>query len=201
MSSETMRDTMSDTGSREAPAHRIPGDPNMWIFILGDFLIFSVYLVIFMIDKHRDPGVFLEQQRRVHLGVGVFDTVLLLTSSLLVARGVAAARGERYRSAVAAVTGAGLCGLVFAVVKAGEWVSEMHSGATFPSGPFFMYYYMLTGIHLFHVVLGLVVLGLVVRDLRDPRRRRLSMTETGATYWHMVDLLWLLIFALVYVMR
>ncbi|AHH19466.1 putative cytochrome c oxidase subunit III [Nocardia nova SH22a] len=199
--SSDVRESVPWSVSREKPVRRIPGDPNMWIFILGDFLIFSVYLVIFMIDRQRDPGAFLEQQRGVHLGVGVFDTVLLLTSSLLVARGVLAARGERYRAAVAAVTGAGLCGLLFVVVKAGEWTSEIRSGATFPSGPFYMYYYMLTGIHLFHVVLGLLILGLVVRDLRDPRGRRLSMTETGATYWHMVDLLWLLIFALVYVMR
>lgn len=60
---------------------------------------------------------------------------------------------------------------------------------------------MLTGVHLFHVALGLVILGIVVRDIKNPRRRRISMIESGATYWHMVDLLWIIIFGLFYVMR
>ena len=64
-----------------------------------------------------------------------------------------------------------------------------------PSNEFFMFYYMLTGVHLFHVGLGLLILGIVVRELRNPRRRRMSMVESGATYWHMVDLLWIVIFA------
>jgi nitric oxide reductase NorE protein len=56
-------------------------------------------------------------------------------------------------------------------------------------------------VHLFHVSLGLLILGVVVRELRNPRRRRMFMVESGATYWHMVDLLWIVIFALLYVMR
>ena len=60
---------------------------------------------------------------------------------------------------------------------------------------------MLTGVHLFHVALGLVILGVVVRELRNPRRRRVAMVESGAVYWHMVDLLWVVIFALFYVLR
>ncbi|MFF0499982.1 cytochrome c oxidase subunit 3 [Nocardia aobensis] len=178
---------------------RIPGDVNMWVFVVGDFVIFSTYLVVFMVDRHRDVGVFLAGQHHVHLGLGVLNTVVLLTSSLLVARGTAAARDGRGRAAVAAVLGAGACGTVFITVKAIEWAIEIDSGRTFPSSTFFMYYYMLTGIHLFHVVLGLVILGLVVVNLRRQGSRRL--TEAGATYWHMVDLLWLLIFAVVYVMR
>jgi nitric oxide reductase NorE protein len=64
-----------------------------------------------------------------------------------------------------------------------------------------MFYYLLTGVHMFHVALGLVFLGVVYFELRNPKHRRINMVETGATYWHMVDLLWVVIFALVYVMR
>jgi nitric oxide reductase NorE protein len=56
-------------------------------------------------------------------------------------------------------------------------------------------------VHVFHVALGLVFLGVVYFNLRNPKQRKVSMVETGATYWHMVDLLWVVIFALVYVMR
>ena len=87
------------------------------------------------------------------------------------------------------------------MIKAYEWSTKIARGYTIPSNEFFSFYYMLTGVHLFHVALGLLILGVVVRELRNPRRRRMSMVETGATYWHMVDLLWIVIFALLYVMR
>ncbi len=85
--------------------------------------------------------------------------------------------------------------------KAYEWPTEVALGHTISSNSFFMFYYMLTGVHLFHVLVGLLILGVVARELRNPRRRRMFMVESGATYWHMVDLLWIAIFALLYVMR
>ena len=90
---------------------------------------------------------------------------------------------------------------MFILIKAYEWSTEVAQGHTMSSNDFFMFYFMLTGVHLFHVALGLLILGVVVRELRNPRRRRMSMVESGATYWHMVDLLWIVIFALLYVMR
>jgi hypothetical protein len=89
---------------------------------------------------------------------------------------------------------------VFIVCKVYEWSTEGAQGHAISNNNFFMFYYMLTGVHLFHVLLGLLILG-VVRELRNQRRRRMFMVESGATYWHMVDLLWIVIFALLYVMR
>ena len=95
----------------------------------------------------------------------------------------------------------GACGVLFILIKAYEWSAKIAQGHTMPSNEFFMFYYMLTGVHLFHVGLGLLILGIVVRELRNPRKQRMSMVESGATYWHMVDLLWIVIFGLLYVMR
>jgi len=64
-----------------------------------------------------------------------------------------------------------------------------------------MYYYMMTGLHLCHVLLGLVILGFVTRNLRVANPVNVTFVETGAMYWHMVDLLWLVLFALFYLMR
>jgi hypothetical protein len=90
---------------------------------------------------------------------------------------------------------------VFIVFKAYERSAEVAQGHTISSNNFFMFYYMLTGVHLFHVLLGLLILGVVARELRNPRRRRMFMVESGATHWYMVDLLWIVIFTLLYVMR
>ncbi len=64
-----------------------------------------------------------------------------------------------------------------------------------------MYYYVMTGMHLCHVALGLVILCFIIRNLKAAQALRISLVETGATYWHMVDVLWLVLFALLYLMR
>ena len=84
--------------------------------------------------------------------------------------------------------------------KSCEWYLKLSAGFTISSNAFFMHYYMMTGLHFFHVLLGLVILGILGRELRS-QTPRVAVLEVGATYWHMVDFLWIIIFALLYVMR
>jgi nitric oxide reductase NorE protein len=179
----------------------LPADGGMWVFVLGDLVIFGAYFLIFMVYRNQEHQLFLDSQRHLSLNIGTANTLLLLTSSWFVAYSVSATRTGEYRRALLLTWWGGGCGVLFVLVKAYEWTSKINAGLTFPHNDFYMFYYMLTGIHLFHVLLGLVFLGVVVAELRNPRKRRTSMVETGATYWHMVDLLWIVIFALLYVMR
>lgn len=183
------------------PADRTPGDSHIWVMVLGDLIIFGAYFLIFMIHRAMARSEFLAAEARLDVTIGVVNTLVLLTSSLFVAHGVHAARAGRFDRARRLMWSGGLCGVLFTVVKIYEWSVEIHGGSTLPSSGFFTFYFMLTGVHLFHVALGLLILGIVVRELRNPRRRRMSMVESGAVYWHMVDLLWIVIFALLYVMR
>jgi nitric oxide reductase NorE protein len=173
----------------------------MWVMVLGDLVIFGTYFLIFMIHRAMAPSEFLSAQRHLDITIGVVNTLVLLTSSLFIAQSVHAARAGQYDRARRLTHLGGLCGVLFIGVKAYEWSVEIGSGFTLPSGDFFTFYFMLTGVHLFHVALGLLILGIVVRELRNPRRQRMSMIESGAIYWHMVDLLWIVIFGLLYVMR
>lgn len=205
---------MTDAGHatrRDAPAAStdgdrnhgldLPGDVNMWVFVLGDLIIFSVYFIVFMVYRAHGQALFLESQRHLSLDSGVVNTLVLLASSRFVALAVRAARADNPGRAVRLTAWGGLCGLLFMLVKVFEWTSAASRGFTLQRNDFFMFYYMLTGVHLFHVLLGLVILAIVVRELRDPRLRRARVVESGAIYWHMVDLLWVVIFALLYVMR
>ncbi len=74
-------------------------------------------------------------------------------------------------------------------------------GNGFDTSDFFTYYFFLTGIHFVHLLIGFVVLGVAIYQLRSPARRSQQLVETCATYWHTVDFLWVLIFALLYVVR
>ncbi len=126
--------------------------------------------------------------------------MVLLTSSLFVARSVYAARSGRPDRAIKLTYAGGACGVLFVAIKAYEWSLALRSGYTVVN-EFFSFYYVLTGVHMLHVMLGLIILGVSVRELRAPKRRRITLVEQGATYWHMVDLLWIVIFGLLYVMR
>jgi nitric oxide reductase NorE protein len=193
---------MTATVEQTAPPRvHLPSNKDMWVFVLGDLVIFSTYFIIFMVYRSQQRQLFLESQQHLSLNIGVLNTLLLLASSWFVARSVQLTRAGDYNRAMRLTVFGGLCGVAFILIKVYEWSAKISHGMTFPSNGFFMFYYMLTGVHLFHVALGLVFLGVVFFELRNPRLRRVSMVETGATYWHMVDLLWIVIFALLYVMR
>ena len=196
------------TETRQAPAvaptrreGHMPGDGAMWVMVLGDLIIFGAYFVIYMVHRAMAPQAYLAAQQHLSVTAGMVNTLVLLTSSLFIVRSVLSARAGDHDRALRLTYVGGLFGAVFIGVKVWEWSVKISQGHSLGSGEFFGFYYMLTGVHLFHVLLGLLILGIVVRELRNPRKRRMSMVESGATYWHMVDLLWIVIFALLYVMR
>jgi nitric oxide reductase NorE protein len=178
----------------------LPGDGHMWVIVLGDLVIFGAYFLIYMVHRAMAPDLYLAAQQHLNVTVGVLNTLVLLTSSLFIARSVYAARGRRAGDAIRLTYAAAACGVLFIAIKAYEWFVELSRGFTV-SDEFFSFYYVLTGVHLVHVVIGLIVLGVSARELRAPQRRRTSLVEQGAVYWHMVDLLWIAIFGLLYVMR
>lgn len=185
---------------RESDVH-LPGDRHIWIMVLGEVAIFGVYFVIFMVCRGRDPHAFLASQQHLSLNIGIVNTLVLLTSSWFIARAVVATRASEHASAIRLIRLGGACGVLFILIKSYEWSAEVAQGHNITNTDFFSFYYMLTGVHLFHVALGLLILGIALRELGNPRRRRTAMVEASATYWHMVDLLWIVIFALLYVIR
>lgn len=184
----------------KVPNH-IPGEPSMWFFVIGDLIIFGVYFVAYMYYRQQDHELFLQSQARLNLDIGAINTVVLLTSSLFVALGTSAARAGKTADGVRLFGIALAFGAAFPLFKMFEYVPEIIGGSTPGTNLFFMYYFVMTGMHLCHVLLGLVILSFVIRNLKGSAPPRISFVETGATYWHMVDVLWLVLFALLYLMR
>jgi nitric oxide reductase NorE protein len=180
---------------------RIPGESSMWFFVIGDLLIFGAYFVAYMYFRGQDHELFLQSQARLNLNIGAINTIVLLTSSLFVALGTSAARAGKTADGVRLFGIALAFGAAFPVLKLFEYIPEITAGATPGANLFFMCYFVMTGLHLCHVLLGLVILSFVVRNLRGANSPNIKFVETGATYWHMVDVLWLILFALLYLMR
>ena len=179
----------------------VPGQPDMWAFVLFEAFVFTAYFGVYVFSRARSPESFLDSQANLDLRVGVLNTLVLLTSSLFVARCVQAAREGSYRAATTNAFLTLLFGLVFLVSKVREWTVEIGRGFTFTRDAFFSFYYFLTAIHFIHLLIGFVALGIAVRELHSPARRSQEVVETCATYWHTIDFLWVLIFALLYVLR
>ena len=180
---------------------RLPGQPAMWFFVLGDLWIFTCYFACYGYDRSQSSDAFLLGQQSLSQGVGAINTLLLLTSSLFIALCVQAVRAGLLRQAKQfLLLGAG-CGVVFLLVKIFEWGTKINTGLVPGSEHFFIYYFMFTGLHFLHVCLGLLFLILVYREIASSRQVKVEFVESGAIYWHMVDLLWIVIFALLYLLR
>ena len=178
----------------------MPGDIHMWVMVLGEFFVFGAYLIVYMIDRATSShAAYAAAQHHLSVGLGALNTIILMTSSLLVALAVIAIKHGDPKGAERRILAAGGCGVLFIVIKGYEWYREAKYFSI--HNEFLSHYYVLTGVHLFHLLIGLVVLGVMVRELREPRRQRLGMIEQGALYWHMVDVVWVLIFAVLYLMR
>jgi nitric oxide reductase NorE protein len=176
---------------------RIPAEAGLWVFVLGDMTIFGTFFAVFAKELSADPAAFERAATSLHQPIGALNTLVLLLSSYFV---VVALRGRSGRGAASTpwLVGAMACGGAFMVSKAIEYTLELSAGNTPGSGTFFTFYYVLTGVHVLHVVIGVTLLGVWWRGSRRGVAVSRVFREGAAIYWHMVDLLWLVIFALLY---
>lgn len=180
----------------------IPGEVGIWLFLAGDMLMFSLLFYIFLDYRAADPILFTESQAQLNQTLGMLNTILMLTSSWLVASGVQAARRNESLVVRRCFQLAIGCGIAFMAVKYLEYGEKISVGLNMWSNDFFMLYFCYTGIHLIHVVLGIGVLAGVMSYAKTDRitENGLRNIETGATFWHLVDLLWIVLFGLIYLM-
>jgi nitric oxide reductase NorE protein len=180
-----------------------PGEAGMWVFILGDMAMFAVFFIVYEIYRSRNVALFNQSSAQLNAIFGVIYTLLLLTSSLAVVLGLRATRVRATSIAPWCFVVAFACGLGFFVLKWMEYSSKVQHGITPTTNEFWMYFYLLTGLHLFHLVFGLCVLTYL---FVTSRKALLTVTqfafiEGGGCYWHVVDGLWIAIFPLLYFVR
>jgi nitric oxide reductase NorE protein len=192
---------VSAAGGRAQPARHLPGEEGIWVLILGDLGVFAVFFVTFLVYRAQDVALYSSSQAAMQRGLGLLETALLLTSSLCVAHAVADAREGR--AAPGRLLAALACGVGFVISKAFEWGGKIAAGITLNSNEFWSFYYMFTGIHLLHLLIGLGVLVWLIRRSRraDPGPADVRALEAGGAFWHLVDLLWVVLFALLYLVR
>ena len=181
------------------PRPHVPGEAGVWVMIFGDMIIFGLFFAIFTYDRASSREVFARSQQTLSTAIGLVNTVLLLASSLFVVVGVRTVRSGKAGCAPRFFLLALLCGLGFAVDKVLEYSDKLGAGITPMTNKFYMYYYIFTGIHALHLVIGMCVLVFLWRITRKTSRPpKITLVEGCASYWYLVDLLWIVLFPLLY---
>ncbi|MCX7897613.1 MAG: cytochrome c oxidase subunit 3 family protein [Rhodocyclaceae bacterium] len=183
--------------------HNPPGDLAIWVFILAElvtfFALFSAYA--FARLSHRE--LFAEMQKTLDAEAGMINTLLLITGSWCVAQAVAAIERHRNRQSGHWLLAAIVAGAAFLVVKYVEYAAKFAQGIDLSTNLFYAFYFSLTAFHAMHVLLGMAILCFVWRKAMQGGYSAADHRgmETAASYWHMVDLVWIVLFPLVYLMR
>jgi cytochrome c oxidase subunit 3 len=182
----------------------------MWLFLFTELLLFGGLFLLYGAYLARYPQEFAAAGREMHLVFGTVNTVILITSSLLVAMAVTAIQRDRRRTVLWLLGGTILCAAVFLFNKYLEWSAEIGHGI-YPGSPvllagppgksvFYSLYYLTVGLHGLHVLVGGTLLSVVAQRVRRGTIHGgdYMLLENGALYWHLVDLIWIFIFPLYY---
>lgn len=194
----------ADSPAGEAPSSgRLPGDPGLWFFIVADMAMFGILFLIFVTARAEQSVAFDVSRRALDIRLGLINTLILLFSSWCMVQAVVGGRrGDRARTIRFLLLSA-LVGSGFAVTKIIEYSGKIAAGQTMLTNDFFMYYYVLTGIHFVHFLMGIAAILVMVAKARHDRldQRFTVWIESVGCYWHMVDLLWIMLFPLLYLQR
>lgn len=187
-----------------ARPHHVPGEVGVWVLLFGDMTVFAVLFIVYLDHRGFNKELFSASQEHLNRALGAVNTLVLLSSSLLVVFATRALQNPQLRHLAAPLTVAGVAvGTCFVAIKAVEYSEKLGAGITPSTNDFYMYYFVLTGLHLAHVLVGLVVLAVLSRlaTKAELSSTHFAFFEGGACFWHMVDLLWLVIFPLVFLVR
>jgi cytochrome c oxidase subunit 3 len=199
-----------DTAEQQYEASQL----GMWIFLANEIMFFGGVLAAFLVSFVVYAPAFEDASNHLSLLLGALNTVVLLTSSLTMALAVHAAQVGERRQLVRQLVWTLLLGSVFLVVKAYEYSHKFHEGLV--PGPSFAYsgrnaaehelflsfYFALTGLHALHMIIGIVILAVLIVMSRRGRFGPAYFTpvEMSGLYWHFVDLVWIFLFPLLYLL-
>lgn len=176
-----------------------PGGILIWILILVELLTFGIALTVMVIQSKSEPQNYSEMSGKLNTLFGSINTVVLLTSGYFMAKSVHFFKEKNYVSTKKFLIWTVLLGLVFVGIKSVEYTHKINEGITLGSNTFMNYYWLLTGFHLIHVLVGMVILGLMYHSISNkPEQTDVLDYEASASFWHLCDLIWLLLFPVLY---
>lgn len=188
------------------PSNSSKVEDGVWIVVLGELSIFTLFFATYLYYRAFSPELYDASQASLNSGLGALNTLILLASSFFIASAMRVLHAKRdYRKAFQLVTAALGCGAGFVVVKVIEYGGAFQAGLNVLTNEFFMFYFMLTGIHLMHLLVGMLLLGAMAVQLRAMSMGKAEASESfggfSTSFWHMLDIVWIVLFPLLYLLR
>ena len=189
--------------SSRSVSKETPGNIAVWILIYAELFEFALFFLAFLIAKSHYPEVFSEGPLQLNTFAGTANTLVLITSSFFVAKAMAAIKLGQHRECLIWLWLTLAAGGVYCGIKTWEYSWNEAAGIGARSNTFFTLYYYLTFNHLLHVLMGMcTILFVTIRThLGVYDASNYEGLESAASYWHMMDLVWIIIFPLLYVLR
>lgn len=187
-----------------------PGDFAIWIIIYVELITFGLLFIGYVVSRRENVQLFNDSQLMVSQTSGFINTLILITSSYFVVKAVHSIKNmtkeSSKESSIAAskwLLSAIVFGVAFLIIKLSEFSHIFGQGITLSTNKFFMFYIFLTVFHFMHVALGTIILFNIYKKtkMQGYSADDCGGMETGASYWHMVDLLWIVLFPLVYIIK
>ena len=189
---------------------RDKGRIGMWLFICTEVLLFGGLFLLYSVYRYKNPADFHEASSDLSRFSGTLNTLVLITSSLTAALAVHELRGGDAKRSKLFIVGTILLALVFLVVKGFEWATKFEHGL-YPNAPYllslskgqilyFGLYFTMTGLHAIHVIVGMGLFGFCLRSISRGQASadRPVLVENATLFWHLVDVIWIFLFPLFY---
>ncbi|MCK5691350.1 MAG: cytochrome c oxidase subunit 3 family protein [Bacteroidales bacterium] len=182
----------------------------IWLFIFTELLLFGGLFVTYAVYRHAHPQAFHMAAQQLDVVIGTINTVILLISSMTIAMATTAIQKKDKRTTLILIVITLVLALVFLINKYFEWGAKIDHGI-YPGSPlleelgsgdtlFFGLYFFMTGLHALHIIIGMVLIAVILVRVRKGKITfdNFQLLENGGLYWHLVDLIWIFLFPLLY---
>lgn len=178
-----------------------PGGILLWIIIFLELITFGMGIIAFVYYGKQDSELFHLSKLNLNKTIGVINTLLLLTSGFFMAESVKGIRHLNLQKTKSYLQLTMMGGLLFTILKGIEYFQKIQAGITLDTNLFYTFYWLLTGFHLAHIVVGMIILYFMYHQLtKKIATVDVDDFEASAAFWHMCDLIWLLLFPVLYLL-
>ncbi len=195
--------------TRDAESNKL----GMWLFLFTELLLFGGLFIVYLVYRAMNPDAFLLASFELNIPMGTINTLVLLTSSMTIAMSITALQKGKKELALYLMMATIAAALIFMTIKFFEWNAKIHHGLfpgmelynSLPAGEslFFFLYFFMTGLHALHVIIGAIFIAVVIAKVGSDQVTgdRISLLENSGLYWHLVDVVWIYLFPLFYLIH
>lgn len=188
-------------GAKPSALYYPPGGILMWIIILLELITFGMAIIAMVYYGQQEAELFHESRLKLNTTFGTVNTILLITSGFFMALSVRYIKEKKVETSLKFLNLTMLLGICFLILKSIEYYFKLDEGLGLGYNTFFTFYWMLTLFHIIHVITGLVILMLSYFGIKKKKENiNIDDFEASAAFWHMCDLIWLLLFPVIYLL-